>query len=223
MSEPTFEFVECPKGELGCPIYGEVDQLKQKLAELAEQVRSDALTGLYNKRHLLASLETEFERTCRTRQPTSLIMLDVDRFKPINDTYGHQVGDQVLVQVARVVGHTIRKIDVACRYGGEEFAVILPATPLLIAAQVAERLRQVIADSSVSLPGGELQVTASLGVSAYLPDMPAVPGQLLERADKQLYLAKRSGRNRVSVEPAAREHTELSAAERQALFGADAP
>ena len=209
----------CPLGDQHCPIYSELEQLRQSVAELAEQVRSDALTGLYNKRHLMASLETEMERTCRTLQATSLIMLDVDHFKAVNDTHGHLAGDKVLQSVARIIKSAIRKIDVACRYGGEEFAMILPSTPLLTAVHVAERVREFIAESPVGVGELKLPITVSIGVSSYLATQNASIEKLLDRADKQLYRAKTSGRNQVCAEPlSATASSSISEEEKNALF-----
>lgn len=211
--------INCPMGQESCPIHKEINQLKDYLVELKKQVRTDSLTGLFNKPYLRDALETELERTSRTHQPTSLIMLDVDHFKKVNDTFGHPAGDSVLQHVARVIKSTLRKIDIPCRYGGEEFAIILPSTPLGIAAMVAERVREFIEKTPVEEFPTDLSVTASLGVSCYMPQMTASTDALIAQADRLLYKAKAGGRNQVCFEAATRTKTHVSADEKEALLG----
>ena len=178
----------------------------------------------YNKRHLGSALLTEMERTKRHKYPVSITIFDLDHFKMINDTYGHTFGDHVLKTVANTIRANLRITDIPCRFGGEEFVVILPSTPLLLAAQAAERMRSAIANELISLPDEDkkLNVTASFGVAGYMPSMRETPEILIERADKQLYMAKNNGRNQVHYEPVAdRVQTQVSAEEKDALFKGD--
>jgi two-component system cell cycle response regulator len=136
----------------------------------------------------------------RADRPLSLLMIDIDNFKPVNDTHGHAVGDEVLREFAHRIGRSIRGIDLAARYGGEEFVVIMPDTQLPAAHGIAERLRLAIAEEKFAISGDAvgLRVTASIGVSGPGGDAEA----MLKRADEALYEAKRSGRNRVVLQRA---------------------
>ena len=163
---------------------------------LVELNRRDGLTGLFNRRYLNQRLAEEFDRCRRYRRPLSLIMLDIDHFKRVNDTYGHQAGDQVIKAVAGVMDESLRKIDLAARYGGEEFCCALPETPGEAACIVAERMRKHVErlhDSCDQLPG---PVTISLGVSELSQEMDNHE-ELLRVADEALYRAKNNGRNQV--------------------------
>ena len=130
---PPVQLPVCPAGLKVCPVLPEFQHLQEECRRLQEECRrlrklsqTDTLTGLYNRRYLLMALDQEMERTRRTGLPTSVIMLDLDHFKCLNDTYGHQFGDAVLVRMAVFLKDSVRKLDIPCRYGGEEFAVILP-------------------------------------------------------------------------------------------------
>lgn len=195
--------------------------LQDQLATLQAAVITDSLTELYNKRHFSESLNREMERTRRSLQATSLILLDIDHFKTINDQYGHVNGDRVLQSVAKTLKAAMRIIDIPCRYGGEEFALILPGTPLLTAIQVAQRLREALEISDIELSvDTRIRASASLGVSAYQAHHKMTGEQLVERADKQLYLAKQNGRNQVCAEIETVDlRTQLSNAEKDALLG----
>jgi diguanylate cyclase (GGDEF)-like protein len=162
------------------------------------QAVTDELTGLFNVRHFHESLENEIERSRRFSSSVGLAMLDIDDFKQVNDTYGHQQGDLVLLEVARCLRSLSRDIDEPARYGGEELAVILPQTNLSGSELLAERMRATIADLHIKrLDGnGTLQVTASFGVAA-LPESAARKESLIAAADAALYRAKRAGKNRV--------------------------
>jgi diguanylate cyclase (GGDEF)-like protein len=162
------------------------------------QALTDELTGLYNVRHFHDSLENEIERSRRFSSSVGLAMLDIDDFKQVNDTYGHQQGDLVLVEVARCLRSLSRDIDEPARYGGEELAVILPQTDLSGAELLAERMRATIAELRIKrLDGsGTLRVTASFGVAA-LPQSASGKESLIAAADAALYRAKRAGKNRV--------------------------
>lgn len=175
----------------------EVELLRKEQQALELQVMRDPLTGLYNKRHFDRVLETEMERARRTQQPLSIILLDLDHFKSVNDCFGHLVGDHVLHAAAQVLKAELRMTDVPCRYGGEEFVIILPSTPPTTAVQVAERLRSALKRAPITTDKGPVRLTASLGVAAFRPDQKTTAAALIERADEKLYEAKRSGRDRV--------------------------
>ncbi|MEA3240753.1 MAG: GGDEF domain-containing protein [Pseudomonadota bacterium] len=174
---------------------GEINALEA----LRLHANTDPLTGVHNRRFFHEVLSRESERSNRHNQPLSLIILDIDHFKVINDTFGHLAGDQVLREIGRITRENIRAIDMVCRYGGEEFAIILPQTELEAASLIAERLRTSIAEFPFST--GEkspLMVTASLGVacwhgSGYLSKQGT---ELIQAADRALYAAKDTGRNR---------------------------
>jgi diguanylate cyclase (GGDEF)-like protein/PAS domain S-box-containing protein len=170
--------------------------LRQRENLLIESVR-DPLTGLFNRRYLEESLEREMNRATRSRQPLSVIMLDVDHFKIFNDSHGHAAGDAMLSAISKMLQSRTRQGDIACRYGGEEFLLILPDAPLAVAWQRAEQLRVEAQQLRVKLGDIELQpVTLSLGVAAF-PKDGATPRELLACADSHLYLAKNAGRDRV--------------------------
>jgi len=166
-------------------------------AWLVEQVRrlagSDALTGLPNRRHFEETLDRELARSLRTEQPVNLLMLDIDRFKTINDMYGHQMGDAVLRAVAMRLSETVRIVDVVARYGGEEFAIVVPDATTEDAAALAERVRGAVEDLD-----GPVPVTVSIGLATH-PTHARDASTLLEATDRALYEAKRSGRNRTAV------------------------
>ena len=162
------------------------------------QAVTDELTGLFNHRRFQEAIASELERSKRFRQDLGLVMIDIDNFKRVNDTYGHQQGDLVLREVARIVREYSREIDAPARYGGEELALVLPSTNLEGAYNLAERVRTGIEDLVIPrLDGhGNVQITASLGVAAGIPDPEAEPQHLIAAADAALYEAKRSGKNR---------------------------
>lgn len=157
------------------------------------QAMTDELTGLYNHRHFQEQLDRETKLADRNNTQVSLILLDLDRLKRINDTHGHRSGDAALRHVAKTMQQTVRDSDISARYGGEEFVIILPQCGGEDALQVAERLREAIASTPVPMIG---QVTASIGVATY-PAMAKNKEELLEMADRAMYLAKAAGRNRV--------------------------
>ncbi len=175
-----------------------MDDIRHANKRLEELATTDGLTGLFNHRHFKGLLETEVNRSRRLDFPTSLVMLDVDHFKIYNDTHGHPAGDVVLRGVAELLRSRLRGTDVPCRYGGEEFAVILLDTGKQMAMAVAEEIRSRIEatpfDGQESQPGGVLSI--SVGVASF-PDDAEDHAALLRAADEALYAAKRSGRNRV--------------------------
>jgi diguanylate cyclase (GGDEF)-like protein len=155
----------------------------------------DSLTGLHTRRYLMERFEEEFARTGSKGLSLSILMIDVDHFKKINDEFGHLAGDQVLREVGHIIGQIIRGIDIAGRYGGEEFCVILPDTDKQGALLAAERVRLAIADQKIRAYDASVHVTASIGV-ATIPEDAHHMGELIDKADWALYRAKRLGRNR---------------------------
>jgi len=153
----------------------------------------DPLTGLANRRQFVRSLDAELAQAIRSGEPTSLVVADIDRFKDVNDTHGHLVGDDVLVAVASVMTASVRPSDLACRIGGEEFALVLPATDRRPAVQVAARVRAAIENADCA---GLPRVTVSCGVATYPGDADSA-SLLTKRADDAMYAAKRAGRNAV--------------------------
>ncbi len=177
-----------------------LEQAEKQLAAQAVEIkthesdaRTDSLTGLSNRRAFDDELKRRLGEWQRKRTPCTLVLLDIDFFKKFNDTHGHQVGDEVLRQVAKVLAAQSREMDVPCRYGGEEFAMILPATEASNACKVAERIRAAVEASSTVCDGKTLKVTCSLGVAHFLAD-DDVP-RIIRRSDDALYTSKKAGRN----------------------------
>jgi len=167
---------------------------------LSEISHKDALTGLYNRFYVMEKIDSEMNRALRHGYPISVLMLDLDHFKRINDSYGHPVGDEVLKIVGQVLRESCRVYDVAGRYGGEEFCIVLPETQVGNTTQVAERIRNRLATTPLSVGSTSIVVTASIGVAG----MDSTEGvlsasTLVERADRALYSAKHLGRNRVEM------------------------
>lgn len=159
----------------------------------------DALTGIHNRRSLESHLKDEVDRYKRYARPLSLIMFDIDHFKDINDTHGHQCGDYILQEIASIIQRSIRSEDILGRYGGEEFCCLLPETPLASATILAERFRKKIAETTFQYAGEDIGVTISLGVSSMNETVPS--GEtLLKKADEGLYRAKNDGRNKTVVQ-----------------------
>jgi diguanylate cyclase (GGDEF)-like protein len=163
--------------------------------QLQQQVVTDYLTGVLNRRGFMDIFEQEVTRSRRYNSPLSLIWFDLDRFKQVNDRYGHHVGDEVLHATARQTEDLLRQVDIFARMGGEEFCILLPETALPGALDVAEKLRQAFEQCDCS---GEVGITASFGVGEYRPGEDGE--QLLKRVDNALYRAKDEGRNRVVSE-----------------------
>ena len=182
------------------------DQLRAAKRECERLSVTDGLTGLFNRRHFEERLREEFSRSQRYGAPVSLIMLDLDHFKNVNDEHGHPFGDRVLRETAELISTSIREHDICARYGGEEFAIVLPNTNVQGAAAVAERfvsrMRERIYRVEASGAGGvaaEVRVTASVGVVAYPARQAASPDRLIELADEALYRAKAEGRNTIRL------------------------
>ncbi|MBI2212028.1 MAG: GGDEF domain-containing protein [Acidobacteria bacterium] len=181
-------------------------ELSMKNRALAELSSRDALTGLFNRWYVLEKIEAEMNRCLRHGSPMSLLILDIDNFRRINETHGHVTGDQVLQTVGRMLRESCRIYDIPGRYGGEEFCLMLPETSVEKTMQVAERLRQRVAEAHVAAGDGMLRITASIGLAGLesVPDE-AIFGAtaLVERADRALGTAKDRGRNRVEAWSAA--------------------
>jgi two-component system cell cycle response regulator len=174
------------------------DRLRASVQHTIELAVTDALTGLNNRRYLDNHLAVLFKRSLIRGRPLSVLITDIDRFKAVNDTYGHDAGDQVLKEFASRIRSTVRGADLACRYGGEEFVVVMPDTPGEVAASIAERLRMAVETVPFTLrdSGQVLNVTASFGISSRIGTVETAD-QLIKQADLALYAAKNSGRNRV--------------------------
>jgi two-component system cell cycle response regulator len=185
---------------------------------LCELSLKDPLTGLSNRRQFRSVLDRTTEMVARSGEPALLLMVDIDHFKNVNDTYGHQAGDQVLQAIAQVLSKCVRPMDTVARYGGEEFAVVLPNCHTFFGGTVAERIRQTIQNLPIALSSGQvLNITVSIG-GAYAPEWVRSTAALwTERADVQLYRAKHEGRNRVFLDT--QQEIFVSAEEKNMLFG----
>jgi len=172
---------------------------KRMLEEISAR---DSLTGLYNRWYVMEKIESEMNRSLRHGAPMSLLMLDLDHFKHVNDSFGHSVGDEVLKSVGQVLRDSCRVYDVPGRYGGEEFCIVLPETRISSTTSVAERIRIRLAQTQLAIGGQSINVTASIGVagleSSHEEGLVSAAA-LIERADRALYAAKHHGRNRVEL------------------------
>lgn len=179
------------------------EKLRDSVQATIEMAVTDSLTGLHNRRYFDMHLEGLLEKAVDRSKPVSVFMCDIDHFKLVNDTHGHDVGDEVIREFARRLRKNIRNVDLACRYGGEEFVVAMPATEIAVARLVAERVRQEVAGHPFIVRGGaeQIAITVSVGVSAF-EGRTDTPENLLKRADVALYNAKRGGRNLVITEAA---------------------
>jgi diguanylate cyclase (GGDEF)-like protein len=173
-----------------------LEDINRLQEQLREQAHRDPLTGQYNRRYLDTTLQREMIKAAREQLPITLLMVDIDHFKAINDTHGHPVGDEVLRQIGLILATHARSHDVVCRYGGEEFLLLLPQLPSTQALQRAEQLRRSAKTHVFSTEAGDIRVTLSVGVATY-PDHGQTVDELLRSADHALYQAKREGRNRV--------------------------
>ena len=179
------------------------ERLRDNVQMSIEMAITDALTGLFNRRYMESHLSTLVEQAASRGKPITVLIVDIDFFKSINDGHGHDAGDDVLREFALRIRKSIRNIDLACRYGGEEFVIVMPETDMAVATMVAERLRRRIASEPFTIQQGanSLEVTISIGIAALGP-----PGDnaaaILKRADLALYRAKRDGRNRVAADAA---------------------
>lgn len=200
------------------PVQG-VGMVQLIIDGLCDLSQRDALTGLANRRYFSTVLEREVDRVARSGDPALLLMLDIDHFKVVNDTYGHAAGDLVIKAVASALLQCVRPMDTVARYGGEEFAVVLPSCYRAFGTLVAERIRQTVENLSITVaPGVALKVTVSVG-GAFAPEWIRSSSALwVERADLHLYSAKTQGRNRVDLEYLS--ESAVSTEEKNLLLGA---
>ena len=173
-----------------------IKKIEERETLLKSLASTDALTGLYNRRYLMNAAEREFARVKRFGSPLSALMMDVDYFKSVNDTFGHKIGDEVLKKFASLVSKNLRKTDILARLGGDEFIILLPETNLEMAMNFAERLKQVLTKFSVTVDKKIIQISTSMGVAQLADDMQSFD-EFLVNCDRALYLAKNKGRNRV--------------------------
>ena len=176
-----------------------IHQLEEARAHLHEQATVDPLTGAYNRRQFFDQSRQFFEKKQESQRGGSILMLDIDRFKPINDTHGHAVGDQILIGMVRLIMDALRKQDMLARFGGEEFVIYLPDTGLEAATHIAERLRVLIESTSIQTDAGMLTITVSLGVAWAGENTTLSIEDIIRQADSAMYQAKHEGRNRVKV------------------------
>ena len=206
-----------PAGAPDSPAY-----LQRLIDQLVELSSRDPLTGLPNRRTFELALTRELDRVARSGDSALLLLVDIDHFKRVNDTHGHDTGDQVICSVGQALADSVRPMDLVARVGGEEFAVLLPSCPAAFGPQVAARVCQRVARSSVTLASQQaLAVTVSVG-GAFAPQwVRSSPRVWMQRADLQLYRAKSEGRDRVCFEPSVAP--EVSALERELLLGGHPP
>jgi len=192
--------------------------LQEIINGLCELSLKDPLTGLANRRQFDAVLERSIDVVARSGEPALLLMIDIDHFKHVNDSYGHPTGDLILQTVAQCLAKCVRPMDTVARYGGEEFAVVLPNCHTAFGITIAERIREAVASLVTTVsPGVNIKITVSLG-GAYAPEwVRSTAAQWTERADVQLYRAKEQGRNRVRIDP--QPEIFVSAEEKNLLFG----
>ena len=197
---------------------GSLPWLQAIIDGLCELSSRDALTGLSNRRQFELAIAREIDRVARAGEPALVLMADIDHFKRVNDTHGHAAGDEVIRSVAQALADSVRPMDTVSRFGGEEFAIILPNCPPAFGQTVAERIRTKVARRPVVVaPGVDVSVTISLG-GAFAPQWVRSSASLwIERADQQLYRAKAEGRNRACLEQPT--VSQVSAEEKGMLFG----
>jgi diguanylate cyclase (GGDEF)-like protein len=175
-----------------------LEEQKELVKKLERLANTDSLTGVWNRRYLLNLAEQETERCRRYNRPLSVLIIDIDHFKNVNDTYGHAVGDEVLMMMTETAMNYLRNVDVLGRFGGEEFVALLPETDSKSALITAERIRENIEQITIAVDGKLVSITVSIGVSSYQKGDANIDA-LMKRADKALYKAKNQGRNRVIV------------------------
>jgi two-component system cell cycle response regulator len=186
------------------------DRLRHNFHRSMELAVTDSLTGLYNRRYMSNHLDAMLQRAKIDYKPVCVMIMDIDFFKQVNDDHGHDVGDEVIREFSARMGASVRGIDLACRYGGEEFVVVMPDTDLSVASSVSERLRRQISEKPFSAAKGSLQLELTCSIGVTVSQEGENSESLLKRADDALYKAKRDGRNRVVVAPSNIEVLERS-------------
>ncbi|MFM7408010.1 MAG: diguanylate cyclase [Cuspidothrix sp.] len=181
-----------------------LEEQKELVKNLEKLANTDSLTGVWNRRYLLNLAEQETQRCRRYHRPLSVLMIDIDHFKGINDNYGHAIGDEVLIKMTEIVSNYLRSVDVLGRFGGEEFVALLPETNRKSALITAERIRENIEKITIPVQEKSVSITVSIGVGSYQKGDANID-ILLQRADEALYKAKRQGRNRVIADHASEE------------------
>lgn len=176
-----------------------IRELEESRKALAEQANTDALTKLKNRRLFHTQAEQNLADCRRYGKDMSVLLVDIDHFKKVNDTYGHHAGDEVLVKVATQLAQMVRNADTVARFGGEEFAALLPETNRLGAAVLGERIRKAVENEEILVDGRHIPVTVSIGIATLAAEMVESIDQLLDIADRRLYMAKNGGRNRICV------------------------
>jgi len=201
MAQCSLDALRSESGELlgFVEVFQDVTEQKQREDQLYHRATRDALSGLFNRGHFMEQATLEIERARRFAEPFSVVIIDIDHFKKVNDTYGHEVGDKAITVLAHTLAKEVRKIDVCGRIGGEEFALALPRANKEPAMEFAQRLRRRIAEQRVVInPGKEIGFTASLGLASLRATTRDL-AELMRNADAALYRAKREGRNRVEA------------------------
>ncbi len=179
-------------------VFRDITDSRESVESLIKAATSDQLTGVANRRALFESAELEFARYARKPRDISLLIIDIDHFKRINDTFGHPVGDEVIRTLALILVRSVRSIDIVARLGGEEFAVFLPSTDISMAAEIAKRIRQNVTNARIQTPDGVISFLVSIGAAQVGPDTASMDA-LIGAADEALYDAKRGGRDQVCV------------------------
>ena len=184
---------------LECTVRERTEELRLQNEHLEQIAITDPLTKIYNRRYFFELARKEIARALRYQNPLSVVLLDADHFKDMNDNYGHLIGDQILINLAELCRRNIRSLDIMARFGGEEFVILMPEVDCLAAQKSAERLRKIVEETSLIAGGFDVKITISLGVACWNGDGELDFNALLARADRALYQSKEDGRNRVSA------------------------